>query len=1034
MAEQFGATLRGRVPDNEYVAHLKVYEFAEGGTEGASHKTRYMVVGASPSLRRAFLYKTRRNANGSFSIGKEWDLSTLKALALEQNGSIVVTFSRAYRWQADPTHDPTRFLNGMAAVFLELEGRLPTCHGFVPGASAPAGPAIQPAVVAPLHPAGGAQAVQDTAVPLEAPHAVPAPAVPNVLATPSASPNKQDIPLPGPLSSLAPVAPVASAPITPAPASPAPYSHTPPAEAATPHTARRTVPASPVPMAPHESPAPAADASRPTTPRVQPLRAPTAVVQAPLRSGLVRPAAAQLLTTAEAPDPTEEHGTLAHVEEMLEGFEWKMGRAAAERRVGTADVIETRLLEELAALEASGIHAMIESDDRVARVLQHMDDALFQLDRLEAGVSGYKRQLIGRAEDIAFIESQNRGLQVQTSNQRVLLHEVEALLSTIHVDQDALTKLAHVGLRDTGGDVAQTESTATSLYKSILQSRPDRHSSKAELESLAARLQQSQAVAEQFNARLVQELSDAFRNAAQAQLSDVGAIRQATSATATLPAHDTLEQALGPYCGLSLYLKETTPALFAQLSQTYLASAAYVYRSELQHVLAAWAPSVFRDEPPRAAGATPTKRPSLQRERSVLGPGRGGDVRAAEVLQRVFASLRGRVAAERAFLVDLLQINDATLSFADYMDMEPYFKNRAAVTMALPAESPQHMMSAALEQVFGGLPAELDAFAMRAAAQSPMDMVGLLAETEHAVRDLAQQPSGDCFERLLGRVAARMRSALHRIVDEQIRTVEQTKLSVKKRTGIVPFIYAFPQFVRRIEAQLEDADKLAVRAEVNQGYERVSRAMFAAIQSLSPSNVGADDDKGQLNRDVIIVENMHHLLKHVRPGTPANPALVQLLRQAQAMYDRSRSSYVQSVLRRPIGRVTDFCQGLEQLLQTLPANEVALHSAYSKSAARKVARECAAKDLRKAIDALSKRVQKHFNDEDDAPVAPIERDELAEVLAQVWTSCAASCTKELERFGRLLQTCYGEGTVPLELSTAEVSRLFQSMPPALRRR
>ena len=214
MAEQFGATLRGRVPDNEYVAHLKVYEFAEGGTEGASHKTRYMVVGASPSLRRAFLYKTRRNANGSFSIGKEWDLSTLKALALEQNGSIVVTFSRAYRWQADPTHDPTRFLNGMAAVFLELEGRLPTCYGFVPGASAPAGPAIQPAAVAPLHPAGGAQAVQDTAVPLEAPHAVPAPAVPNVLATPSASPNKQDIPLPGPLSSLAPVAPVASAPIT----------------------------------------------------------------------------------------------------------------------------------------------------------------------------------------------------------------------------------------------------------------------------------------------------------------------------------------------------------------------------------------------------------------------------------------------------------------------------------------------------------------------------------------------------------------------------------------------------------------------------------------------------------------------------------------------------------------------------------------------------------------------------------------------------------------------------------------------------
>ena len=57
---------------------------------------------------------------------------------------------------------------------------------------------------------------------------------------------------------------------------------------------------------------------------------------------------------------------------MLEGFEWKVVRHSADIRqknFGTADVIEERLLEELAALESSGIHAMIEPDQRVAQLL-----------------------------------------------------------------------------------------------------------------------------------------------------------------------------------------------------------------------------------------------------------------------------------------------------------------------------------------------------------------------------------------------------------------------------------------------------------------------------------------------------------------------------------------------------------------------------------------------------------------------------------------------------------------------------------------
>ena len=160
---------------------------------------------------------------------------------------------------------------------------------------------------------------------------------------------------------------------------------------------------------------------------------------------------------------------------MLEGFEWKGHKSAADSRqaqVGTVDVIEARLLEELAALDASGIHAMVEPDDRVKAVLQGLDDALLQLDRLDASLGGSKMQLLALSEDIAYIEGQNRGLQVQMTNRQVLAQEMDVLLSTITVDRQAMRKLATTSL-SAGSDAADMEAAAVSLYKSLLQARPD---------------------------------------------------------------------------------------------------------------------------------------------------------------------------------------------------------------------------------------------------------------------------------------------------------------------------------------------------------------------------------------------------------------------------------------------------------------------------------------------------------------------------------------------------------------------------------
>lgn len=98
------------------------------------------------------------------------------------------------------------------------------------------------------------------------------------------------------------------------------------------------------------------------------------------------------------------------VEDMLESFDWTVTNGGIDngRKKGSADAIESRLLDELSALdsvsslqypvddvadEQANIHAFLESDDRISQVLGHIDEALLELDDIDLQITSYKMQL-----------------------------------------------------------------------------------------------------------------------------------------------------------------------------------------------------------------------------------------------------------------------------------------------------------------------------------------------------------------------------------------------------------------------------------------------------------------------------------------------------------------------------------------------------------------------------------------------------------------------------------------------------------------
>jgi exocyst complex component 1 len=142
------------------------------------------------------------------------------------------------------------------------------------------------------------------------------------------------------------------------------------------------------------------------------------------------------------------------------------------------------------------------------------------------------------------------------------------------------------------------------------------------------------------------------------------------------------------------------------------------------------------------------------------------------------------------------------------------------------------------------------------------------------------------------------------------------------------------------------------------------------------------------------------------------------------------------------------------LLNTTAPTEVQNNSTYSKSALKKVLKEYNAKDVRKHIDALFKRVEKHFEDDGGTssnlgglqPGSALPTSKLAlsaglgpdshlngnvgvgaggVVVAGVWKACEEEVLRITELFLKRIGQCYGNSGVSLEYGPSDVRDAFK---------
>jgi hypothetical protein len=171
----------------------------------------------------------------------------------------------------------------------------------------------------------------------------------------------------------------------------------------------------------------------------------------------------------------------------------------------------------------------------------------------------------------------------------------------------------------------------------------------------------------------------------------------------------------------------------------------------------------------------------------------------------------------------------------------------------------------------------------------------------------------DFLTRNLQKIHERLKGLFNRFLEEQIRAIEDTKVKIKKRKGVIAFMKTFPLFSAAIENMLPSAadggDQLEVRRMVNEGYGRMNKAMFESLKVIakeSPAVMasqgqGDPEDKEALNYHILLIENMNHYIEEVDAREDSVLEIWKI--KARDEYNEHMNLYVDAVIRRPLGKL-----------------------------------------------------------------------------------------------------------------------------------
>lgn len=670
---------------------------------------------------------------------------------------------------------------------------------------------------------------------------------------------------------------------------------------------------------------------------------------------------------------------------------------------------------------------------------------------------------------------------MKTANQKLLHTELKTLLDTISISTSELRVLRDASLTKLES-LQAVETTLAQLYTAMLTIDPrlrqngtrpntseegsvDRRTSSGprgtQLSSMRAVREKKDGYRREsidFIQRLKHYLSARFK---EIEVQTVEAIDNRRKSIASNLAtkldyqlREKPKQELWLYSPLMLFAREIEPSEWEDMMRMYENSMKKSYADQFRDNMFAWKrvtrkaagdeQDVLFTTQEKESESVVARKLTVKRSKTVRAAGdasrnssggkpEDGKVTAYEAFAGALSEMARMIFVEQNFVVDLFHVS--SLENSDFIDAISTAPDRRHGGGPLdkklfdPDRNMAKKVESIIEDIYSFWPPELQNLVDWVIKQEPLQGVGVLFALESQLSEL-DETNQEFLIHALSKIHDRLATLFSRFVEDQVCGIEDTKVKIKKRKGVIAFIKTFPNFSLAIETMLPPSrglDTLPIRTMVNTAYSSINKAMFESLKFIAKESPiamaaaggsqGDPEDKEALNYHILLIENMNHYIEEVL--VKGNPVLDEWKARALEEMTEHLDLYLSAVIRRPLGKLLDFIESTESLLRAHPDNptSIATRASHSRSTFKKLLSTHDAKEIRRGIETLKKRVEKHIGDADDLNLS-------RGLVAKVLRECEIRYLGVGERVARVVKDVY-EGSLEIEWRKEDVVAAFK---------
>uniref|UniRef100_A0A671TT79 Exocyst complex component 1 n=1 Tax=Sparus aurata TaxID=8175 RepID=A0A671TT79_SPAAU len=672
-----------------------------------------------------------------------------------------------------------------------------------------------------------------------------------------------------------------------------------------------------------------------------------------------------------------------------------------EYAISNAEAFAEQLSRELQVLDGANIQSIMASEKQVNILMQLLDEALGE------------EMLQSVKEQMDQISQSNRLIQISNTNNGKLLDEIQFLVNYMDLSKGHIRALQEGDLTSPKGIEACINASEALLQCMNVALRPGH-------EKLMAVTQQQLLFAElrdTFARRLTNHLNNVFVHQVTGPLllallftyficsffdgHDQSSTLSQHTAELTLPKHSPLHRDLLRYAKLMEWLKNTHREKYEGLSRTYVDYMSRLYEREIK--------DFFEVAKIKMAGTTkeakgkfatlPRKESALKQDTESLHGSSGKLTGSTSSLNKLTVQGSNSRRSQSSSLLDMGNMSASDLDVADrtkfdkifeqvLSELEPlclaeqdfiskFFKlqQHPAVIPPLPEteeldggtpsrippqaehrhsmSSEKDMVRLMMNKIFQSIETELNSLIALGDKIDSFNSLYMLVKMSHHVWTAENVDPASYLSTTLGNVLVTVKRNFDKCISGQIRQMEEVKISKKSKVGILPFVTNFEEFAELAETIFRNAER---RGDLDKAYVKLIRAVFMNVEKVA-------NESQKTPRDVVMMENFHHIFSTL--SRLKISCLDAERREAKHKYTEHLQSYVINSLGQPLEKLNHFFEGVEaRVAQGVREEEVSYQLAFNKQELRKVIKEYPGKEVKKGLDNLYKKVDKHLCEEE----------------------------------------------------------------------